>query len=165
MLVRKINLKNNRSIVFSCNKPILVSSGFYGIRVKNPELAESLFAYLSSSIFLLDFLCSRRVESGSVGQLLPKDLESRLVPKFEQIERQNKYVIRNYSKEWNSTPLSERSNYLEMILKAKGDKNHPLRKLDEAWLQALDVSWKGKSEEELISKLYEEIVLRLEPFA
>jgi len=164
MLVRKINLKNNRSILFLCNKPILVSSGFYGIRVKNPELAEFLFAYLSSSIFLLDFLCSRRVESGSVGQLLPKDLESRLVPKFEQIEHQSKDVILNYSKEWNSIPLSKRSNYLEMILKAKDNKNHPLRKLDEAWLRALDVSWEGKSEEGLISELYEEIVQRLEQF-
>jgi methylase of polypeptide subunit release factors len=164
MLVRKINLKNNRSIVFSCNKPILVSSGFYGIRVKNPELAKFLFAYLSSSIFLLDFLCSRRVESGSVGQLLPKDLESRLVPKFEQIEHQNKDAILNYSKEWNSTPLSKRSNYLDMILKAKGDKNHPLRKLDEAWLRALGVIWNGTSEEAHISELYEEIVQRLEQF-
>ncbi|MFX1466855.1 MAG: class I SAM-dependent DNA methyltransferase [Promethearchaeota archaeon] len=165
MIVRKINLKNNRSIVFLCNKPILVGSGFYGIRTKNPDLAEFLFAYLSSSIFLLDFLCSRRIESGSVGQLLPKDLESRLVPKFEQIERKNKDKILSHSKEWNSISLSKRSNYLEMILMVKDDKNHPLRKLDEAWLHALDVSWKDKSEVELISKLYEEIVLRLEPFA
>lgn len=165
MIVRKINLKNNRSIVFSCDEPILVSSGFYGIRVKNPELVELLFAYLSSSIFLLDFLCSRRVESGAVGQLLPKDLESCLVPKFEQIEHQSKYVILNYSKEFNSTPLSKRFNYLETILKAKEDKNHPLRKLDEAWLRVLDVSWEGKSEKGLVSELYEEIVLRLEPFA
>jgi len=164
MIVRKINLKNNRSIVFLCNKPILVSSGFYGIRIQNPDLAEFLFAYLSSSIFLLDFLCSRRIESGSVGQLLPKDLESRLVPKFEQIERKNKDKILSYSKGWNSIPLSKRSNYLEMILMAKEDKKHPLRKLDEAWLHALDVSWKGKSEEALICELYNDIVLLLEPF-
>ncbi len=164
MIVRKINLKNNRSIVFLCNKPILVSSGFYGIRIKNPDLAEFLFAYLSSSIFLLDFLCSRRIESGSVGQLLPKDLESRLVPKFERIERKNKDKILSYSKGWNSIPLSKRSNYLEMILMAKGDKKHPLRKLDEAWLHALDVSWKGKSKEALICEIYNDIMLLLEPF-
>ena len=164
MIVRKINLKNNRSIVFLCKKPILVSSGFYGIRIKNPDLAEFLFAYLSSSIFLLDFLCSRRIESGSVGQLLPKDLESRLVPKFEQIERKNKDKILSYSKGWNSIPLSKRSNYLEMILMAKGDKKHPLRKLDEAWLHALDVSWKGKSKETLICEIYNDIMLLLEPF-
>ena len=82
----------------------------------------------------------------------------------QQIKRQNKDVILSYSKGWNSIPLSKRSNYFEMILKAKGDKNHPLRKLDEAWLQALDVTWKGRSKERLVSELYEDILLRLEPF-
>ena len=164
MLVRKINLKNNRSIVFSCNKPILVSSGFYGIRVNNPELAEFLYAYLSSSIFLLDFLCSRRVESGAVGQLLPKDLESRPVPKFEKLDSKNKDLILSCSKKWNSIPLSKRSNYLNMIHEAKCDKNNPLRKLDEAWIRTLGVSWGNNSEEELLDKLYKDVICRLEPF-
>ena len=164
LIVRKINLKNNRSIVFSCNKPILVSSGFYGIHVKNPELTEFLFAYLSSSIFLLDFLCSRRVESGSVGQLLPNDLESRPVPKFEKIDSKNKDLIVSCSKKWNSIPLSKRSNYLNMILEAKCDKNNPLRKLDEAWIRTLGVSWENNSEEELLDELYKDVICRLEPF-
>jgi len=47
---------------------------------------------------------------------------------------------------------------------AKGDKKHPLRKLDEAWLHALDVSWKGKSKETLICEIYNDIMLLLEPF-
>jgi methylase of polypeptide subunit release factors len=164
MLVRKINLKNNRSIVFFCDEPVLVSSGFYGVHIKNPEFAELLFAYLSSSIFLLDFLYSRRIESGSVGQLLPKDLESRLVPNFEQIEHLNRDAILTSSKAWNSILLSKRSNYLNMILKVKENKNHPLRKLDEAWLRALDITLSGSSEEELISELYGEIVKKLEQF-
>jgi len=164
MLVRKINLKNNRSIVFLCNNPILVSSGFYGIRLNNPELAEFLYAYLSSSIFLLDFLCSRRVESGAVGQLLPKDIESRPVPKFEKIDSKNKDIILCCSKKWNSLTLSKRSNYLNMILEAKSDKNNPLRKLDEAWIQTWGVSWENNSEVELIDELYKDIICRLEPF-
>ena len=51
-----------------------------------------------------------------------------------------------------------------MILDAKDDKNHPLRKLDEAWLIALGASWMGTSEEEIINELYEDIVQRLEQF-
>ena len=51
-----------------------------------------------------------------------------------------------------------------MILRAKEDKNHPLRKLDEAWLQALGVIWNETSEERHITELYEEIVQRLEQF-
>ncbi len=51
-----------------------------------------------------------------------------------------------------------------MILEAKSDKNNPLRKLDEAWIQTLGVSWENNSEVELIDELYKDIICRLESF-
>ncbi|KKN54200.1 hypothetical protein LCGC14_0594930 [marine sediment metagenome] len=101
-----------------------------------------IFAYLTSSIFLLDFIKKSRIISGALRQLLSTDLNSLMIfPNVLELSPEIKEEILNTSKNYNSNvPLRNRPIFSNMISFALKEKEKSLlRKLDKKWFKALEI--------------------------
>jgi len=101
-----------------------------------------LFAYLTSSIFLLDYIQKSRVVSGALRQLFSTDLHSLMkFPDISQLSENDIKLILEASKNHNCyIPLKDRPVFVDMISDAlKNKEGSTLRKLDEAIFKAFKI--------------------------
>ncbi len=130
--------------------------GFIG---KTDEINDLLFAYLTSSLFLLDTLEKSRSRSGEFIIIYQTDF-FRLFrfPDLAKILEKSKVKeeILKTSEDYNGgIPLKTRPTIFESIKEARINSQFPLRKLDEAWLKALELPL------EYLDSFYQEIEERL----
>lgn len=130
--------------------------GFYG---ETEEINDLIFAYLTSSLFLLDTFEKSRSRSGEFIIIYQTDFfRLFLFPDFAKIIENNdvKEEILQASLEYNSkTPIKDRPMFTDAIKKARINQVDPLRKLDEAWMRALELPL------EYLDSFYQEIEERL----
>jgi len=158
-IITKIDFTNTKTLALRFLNPVMGTSvfrmGFSGI---NEIFSDLLFSYITCSLFLLDALeksRTRRAEFVRIN-LIDVYLIYRF-PNLNDIIKRQKVVekILSASKQWNNIPLKQRDRTPDLILNLRRDKNHPLRRLDEAWFEALDIPIS------LIDIMYQEIEERL----
>jgi hypothetical protein len=101
-----------------------------------------LFAYLTSSIFLLDYIQKGRVVSGALRQLFVTDLKALMkFPNILQLSENDKKLILEASDAHNKhISLKDRPSFNKMISAAlKNKKNSTIRKLDETIFKAFKI--------------------------
>lgn len=106
------------------------------------KLMDVLFAYLTSSIYLLDYIRKARIVSGALRQLFSTDLKSLM--KFPNIlnlkEEEINLIIDASNKHNKHIPLKNRPAFPELISNALDKKNKStLRELDEIWFKILKI--------------------------
>ncbi len=128
--------------------------------LQTKESMEVLFAYLTSSIFLYDYIQKGRVVSGALRQLFSTDLHSLMkFPNIRMISEEDKEIILKESKEHNSkVTLKNRPIFSSMISNALNNReSSKLRRLDEAIFKALNIP------SAILDTLYKEILKELNP--
>ncbi|WP_287588243.1 N-6 DNA methylase [Candidatus Borrarchaeum sp.] len=106
------------------------------------ENIDILFAYLTSSVFLLDYIKKSRVASGPFRRLYSTDLKTLMgFPNIPQFSKEQKKLIWDASNTHNkSISLENRASFAETISKARNkDSSSALRKLDETWFKVLNI--------------------------
>jgi len=144
----KIRLNTMKTIAFKSPVP-LDSARMAGIifipinaNSETREKIELLFGYLTSSIFLFDYIKKARVVSGALRQLFATDLKALMkFPNFSRLSYDDKKVIIELSKNHNENlTLKNRPIFAELISNAIIDKDgSTLRKLDEAIFKAIKI--------------------------
>ncbi len=121
------------------------------------ENIDVLFAYLTSSIFLLDYIKKSRVAAGAFRRLYSTDLKTLMkFPNISQLSEEHKKLILEASNEHNKKiPLKNCPSFDEAISQVRDNKNNSLRKLDEEWFKALNIPLNT------LDALYEEILKEL----
>ena len=143
-IVKKIDFYHAKTLALRFVKPMMgrrcISFGFHSEKSQNADL---FFAYLTSSLFLLDAIEKSRKRRAEFVIIYQIDFQMKFrFPNFELIEK-NK-VLRNEileSSEKFNTMLSmkDRPTLPEMIRLARNDPEYPLRKLDRVWFNALSL--------------------------
>lgn len=159
-IVTKINFSNSKTLAIRFLKPVMgtgiIRTGFYS---EDEVITELLFSYLTSSLFLLDALEKSRIRCAEFVRINQIDLF--LIYRFPdfkeiktQIDKTEKILVasKNYN---NSIPLKDRPRLYNLVQDVRSDKQYPLRKLDEAWFEALGIPVP------FIDTLYQEIEDRL----
>jgi methylase of polypeptide subunit release factors len=138
-----------------------------GIFIKRKNAEESsliqlniLFAYLTSSIFLYDFIKNSRTQAEALKQLFKTDfLELIKLPNLKMIKFDQYETIANASIDWNSEQkVKDRKIFKDNIIDALENKNHKLYQLDKAWFQALNIPLS------LLRTLYQNLIDHLSKF-
>ncbi len=109
---------------------------------KTKEDMDILFAYLTSSIFLFDYIQKGRVVSGALRQLFSTDLHALMkFPNISQLSNDEKEPILEASRFHNSRiSLFDRPVFAKMISDAlKKKEDSTIRKLDEAIFTAFNI--------------------------
>lgn len=134
----------------------IITMGFHG---KTSVDSDLFFAYLTSSLFLLDALEKARSRRAEFVIIYLIDFNK--IYRFPNIKdlkqrTQLKDKILNASLAYNSQgTINERPSIPDLIKEVRKDKTHKLRKLDEAWLEALGLPTT------IVDLLYAEIEERL----
>ena len=158
-LLTKIDFKNGKTLALKFEKPMMGSQairlGFYS----NENVYSSLFfAYLTSSIFLLDAIVKSRKRRAEFARINQIDFFKKYkFPNLGKIISENKHQkILDASNILNKTTSISSLNPLpEQVNEARIDKESNRRKLDEAWFEVLGIPVS------LIDLLYQEIQDRL----
>ena len=137
----------------------IIHFGFTG----EEDAIDLLFAYLTSSVFLLDALEKRMSRAGRYSIIYPYAIHK--IYRFPNLtklmrccgELVQKIVEASYALN-TMVPDENFPSCLELIKEAKASKNHKLRKLDELWFEVYNIP------KEMIGVFYEEIEERLEDF-
>ena len=163
-ILQKFSFTGSKTISLRFEEPLMgagvIMFGFYS---KNEDLIDLLFAYLSSSLFLLDTLYKARIRAKGLSRIHKTDIENRykfpnLIEIYKNEKLKNKLI--NISIEYNSeTSIEDRLFFPEKIDIARNDKNDALRQLDEAWFEALDIPL------ESIDNFYKDIKDKLNEFS
>ena len=122
------------------------------------EKMDMLFAYLTSSIFLLDYIQKGRVVSGALRQLFSTDLHALMkFPDFSQLSEDDIKLILETSKIHNcNISLKDRPVFAKMRSDAlKNKEGSTIRKLDEAIFKAFKIPII------VLDTLYKEILKKL----
>ena len=159
-LVKRINFSNSKTLALRFTFPLMgtqiIRMGFSGIDEKNNDL---FFAYLTSSIFLLDALEKSRARCAEF--VLINQIDFFKIYRFPNLNETEKYAektnkILSASEIYNSkAALKDRPRIPDLIQQVRTNKQHSLRKLDEAWFEALGFPIA------FIDTLYQEIEERL----
>ena len=144
----KIRLNTMKTIAIR-SPELLDSARVAGIifvpKNSNPKTKEDmdiLFAYLTSSIFLFDYIQKGRVVSGALRQLFSTDLHALMkFPNISQLSNDEKEPILEASRFHNSRiSLFDRPVFAKMISDAlKKKEDSTIRKLDEAIFTAFNI--------------------------
>ncbi|MFQ5820824.1 MAG: class I SAM-dependent DNA methyltransferase [Candidatus Heimdallarchaeota archaeon] len=144
-----LDLKSSRSLAFLFDKRVILLRAFEcGLRVEREiekeaqKIEELIFAFLTSSLFLLEFLFERRIKRANFSRVEQEDLKRFLVPDISQIPDKKVLTILEASKTLNIIPLASRKNIRKEIEECLSNKNHPRRVLDESWINALGLDVK-----------------------
>jgi type I restriction-modification system DNA methylase subunit len=159
-IIKKINFSNSKTLALRFKTSLMgtriITVGFLG---KDQIDSDIFFSYLTSSLFLLDTLEKSRSRCAEFVILYQIDLyKIYRFPDFPNIEKHSESIdkILSASERYNgSTPLKDRPRLPELIQQVRTNKQHPLRKLDEAWFEALNIPIS------FIDTLYQEIEERL----
>jgi len=128
--------------------------------LQTEERMDVLFAYLTSSIFLLDYIQKGRIVSGALRQLFSTDLHALMnFPDFSQLTEDNIKLILEASSNHNcNITLKDRPVFAKMISDAiKNKEDSTIRKLDEAIFKAFKIPII------VLDTLYKEIMKKLSP--
>jgi hypothetical protein len=159
-LVKKINFSNSKTLALKFQTPLMgtqiIRMGFSG---QDEETNNLFFAYLTSSIFLLDALEKSRARCAEFVLINQVDFyKIYRFPNFTEIKRSPDKIdkILTASIKFNGNiALKDRPRIPELIQQIRTNKQHPLRKLDESWFDALGLPIA------FIDTLYQEIEERL----
>jgi DNA-directed RNA polymerase subunit F len=159
-IVTKINFSNSKTLALRFNYPLMGTRLIrVGFKTKEKIVSDLLFAYLTSSLFLLDALEKSRSRCAEFVKIDMVDFfKIYRVPNFPVIEnnseKSDKIVAASIN--YNSKiALKDRPRIPELIQQVRTNKQHSLRKLDEAWFEALGIPIS------FIDNLYQEIEERL----
>lgn len=162
----KIRLNSMKTIAFKSPNP-LDSARVAGIvfipinkSSETKEKMEILFGYLSSSIFLFDYIKKARVVSGALRQLFATDLKALMkFPNFSKLIADDKKAIINASKIHNEDiSIKNRPVFADLVFYAMKNKHKStLRELDEAILKAFNIPIN------ILDTLYQDILKELNP--
>lgn len=145
---KRVGLTSNKTIAIYSSE-LLESTRFPNcifIPVDNSQETkknmEVLYAYLTSSIFLLDYIKKSRVDAGAFRRLYATDLKDLMkFPNILNLLNKDKELIINASNEHNKQiSLKNRPTFPELISNTL-NKTIPstLRKLDETWFKILGI--------------------------
>ncbi len=159
-LVKRINFSNSKTLALRFIYPLMgtqiIRIGFSGFEREDNDL---FFAYLTSSIFLLDALEKSRARCAEFVLINQIDFfKIYRFPNLNEIEKHTEKTnkILSASDNYNSTTaLKDRPRIPDLIQQVRTNKQHLLRKLDEAWFEALGIPVS------FIDTLYQEIEERL----
>ena len=159
-IVTKINFSNSKTLALRFSYPLMGTRLIrVGFNTKEKVISDLLFAYLTSSLFLLDALEKSRSRCAEFAKIDMVDFfKIYRLPNLPEIisnsEKINKILLasENYN---GKTALKDRPRFPELIQQVRTNKQHVLRKLDEAWFDALGIPVS------FIDTLYQEIEERL----
>lgn len=143
-LIRQINYDNSKMLAMRIKLPIPLSRIFmFGMKFVKEEFADLFFSYLTSSIFYYYAVSKSRRRSGSYSKIEKADfIKYYRFPDFIELlkdEEKSSNLIK-LSEGFNSNiNLSGRLKIYKQVEKARSDRDYGLRKLDEAWFEALDI--------------------------
>ena len=158
---KKIAFK--KCLAFRFKEPMMGSQiirfGFTG----EERVMDLFFAYLSSSIFLLDALEKRKSRAGAYSIINQfAILEVYRFPNLKKLMKNSKSLVDKLieaSTKFNSTStIGDRPNLLGLIKSARRDENHNLRNLDALWFEIYNIPMS------MLDLLYEDIEERLSDF-
>jgi hypothetical protein len=160
-IIKKLNFKGAKTVAIKLATPLMgtriITMGFYS---KEKTSADLFFAYLTSSLFLLDAIEKARSRCAEFVIIYLVDFNKKyLFPPLASIAAQTNLAnkILSASEQYNGKiPLKDRPRLSEQIKQVRSDRNHPLRELDEAWFEALGMP------PTLLDSMYREIEERLE---
>ncbi|OGD58691.1 hypothetical protein A3K78_09420 [Candidatus Bathyarchaeota archaeon RBG_13_52_12] len=142
-IVTKIDFKNGKTLALRFKTPKMgtqaIRMGFYGDNL----FSDLFFAYLTSSLFLLDALEKSRIRRAEFARINQIDFYT--IYRFPNLRKitKNKSLteeILEISKRYNGTiPLKDRLSIPEQINEARVNFESHLRKLDEAWFKAINL--------------------------
>ncbi len=146
-IIKRVGLKSNKTLVLA-TKRALVNTRFTSVifipnkkSIIVKKYTKLLFAYLSSSIFLYDYICKSRVDSGAFRRIYATDVRSKMkFPNLKSLSTESKRKIYNAAREYNKTSLAQRDNFYNAIINAlRPNSDSLLKKLDETWFNALQM--------------------------
>ena len=155
-IVKKINFTNSKTMAL---KFIPAKNGtrcvVIGFQCGNSEMEDILFAYLTSSLFILDVIEKSRKRCAEFILVYQIDLFLKFrFPNFNEIVKSEttfKEIAEASTTHNGAVKLKDRPNIINMINKARREHDNHLRKLDEAWFKALNIPIG------LLDSMYEEI--------
>jgi len=159
-IIKKINFSNSKTLALRFKTSLMgtriITVGFFG---KDQIDSDLFFSYLTSSLFLLDTLEKSRSRCAEFVILYQIDLyKIYRFPDFPNIKKYSEKVnkILSASEKYNGAiALKDRPRIPDLIQQVRTNKQHSLRKLDEAWFEALGIPVS------FIDTLYQEIEERL----
>ena len=165
--VNKIGIRKRmafkKCLAFRFKEPMMGSQiirfGFAG----EERVMDLFFAYLSSSIFLLDVLEKRKSRAGAYSIINQfAILEVYQFPNLKKLMEDSRSLVEKLieaSTKFNSiSTIGDRPNLLEQIKSARRDENHNLRNLDALWFEIYNIPMS------MLDLLYEDIEERLSDF-
>jgi len=144
----RVGLTSNTTLCIRTPEPIESSRMISCVFIpkdgnKDTELnMDILFAYLTSSLFLLEYIRKSRVAAGAFRRLNSTDLRSFMkFPNITNLTIEEKKVILTVSKLYHGLiPLKDRPAFPELISNALDKTGKALlRKLDEIWFKTLNI--------------------------
>ncbi len=157
-IVKRINYLNSKTLALRFQKPLVGTATIrIGFTSSIKEDSDLFFAYLTSSLFMLDTMEKSRTRSGEFILINQVDFYKIFrFPDITNLKRKGRDTILSASKIHNSgIPIKERPFIQNLIKSARIDKENSLRKLDETWFSVLDIPLT------YLDTLYQEIEDRL----
>jgi type I restriction-modification system DNA methylase subunit len=159
-LLTKIDFYGGKTLVLRFLTPMVGSRMIIlGFRGENDLLSDLFFSYMTSSIFLLDALEKARIRRAEFARINQIDLYKKYrFPNFNRILQDNDVsakILETSRKHSLEVPLKERLTIPKAVRNARKNHDSTLRKLDEAWLKALDLP------ADYLDVLYQEIEERM----
>lgn len=161
---QKINFTNSKTLALRFLEPAMGAGAImFGFFSTDEEIIDLFFAYLTSSLFLLDALQKSRIRSAEFVRIHKVDFYT--LYKFPDLQiiktnqKMKEIILKNSLILNNGIPLGKRHRFKECIQNARIDKENALRKLDEAWFVVLNI------DVNLMDQFYQEIESKLDEYA
>jgi hypothetical protein len=143
-LVKKIDFSSSKTLALRFKKPMMgrrcISLGYYS---QDDIISDLFFAYLSSSLFLLDAIEKSRKRRAEFVIIYQVDFYKLYrFPNLKKIlkNRENtNEILKNSIQHNGTTSLKNRLTIPEQIREARVNLDSNLRKLDESWFKALNL--------------------------
>lgn len=144
-ILQKVFFLGSKTIALRFLEPAMGAGVImFGFNSDDDKIIDLLFAYLTSSLFLLDALSKARERAGSYVRIHKVDVEKRFkFPNLIKIVKDSvaTHMLIQCSQEFNlDKTLNKRPFFDVMIKEARLNRGDLLRKLDEAWFSVLGLS-------------------------
>jgi hypothetical protein len=163
---KKIDLTTNRTLALLTDGPMestaLARCVFFATddSPAGQEDLEVLFAYLTSSLFLLDFIVHSRVDRAEFRRLYSSDMARLQFPDIRRWPVAKKRAVITASQAHNTgRSLGQRPTFVEAVRNAGIDPGATLARLDRALLEAIGAP------RALLGALYKEILEKLSVYS